>query len=63
MENDLVFLGIVGIIDNIQDDVANVINLFNKNNVYTSICTGDRKITALAIAKTTNIITDNNADC
>lgn len=59
LENQLIFLGIVGIIDNIQEGVVDIINKFNQNNVFTSICTGDRKITALEIAKQTNIIIDN----
>ena len=56
LENDLNFLGLIGIRDNVQEGVLDTIQTLNKAKIYTSICTGDRKITALAIAKEIGII-------
>lgn len=56
LENNLNLLGIIGIKDNLQEKVPQVIKKFNNLNKFTSICTGDRKITALVIAKEANII-------
>ena len=50
-EVDLNFLGLIGIRDNVQEGVLDTIKTLNKARIYTSICTGDREITALAIAK------------
>lgn len=56
LESNLNLLGVIGIKDNLQDKVSNVIKKLEKDNISTSMCTGDRKITALAIGKEANII-------
>ena len=60
LEHNLHILGIVGIKDNLQKDVCNTINKLSTIGIYTSMCTGDRKITALAVSREAGIITDNN---
>jgi magnesium-transporting ATPase (P-type) len=55
-ENDLEFLGIVGIKDNLQHHVTETINRLKERDLPCSLCTGDRKITAIAIAKEAGIL-------
>jgi magnesium-transporting ATPase (P-type) len=61
LENNLILLGIIGIKDNIQEDVHKTITMLREQNIYCCMCTGDRKITALAVAKETGIISDADA--
>lgn len=56
LENNLILLGVIGIKDNLQKDVPFVINKLKNYGVYVSMCTGDRKITALAIGKEAGLI-------
>ncbi len=58
LENNLQFLGIVGIKDNIQEDVKKTISMFHNHDIFCCMCTGDRKITALAVAKEVGMIFD-----
>jgi len=60
LEHNLQILGIIGIRDNLQDGVYDTINKLANLDVYTCMCTGDRKITAYAVARNSGIITDNN---
>ena len=56
LETNLELLGIIGIRDNLQPAVPETIAMLRKNNLESCMCTGDRKITALAIAQEANII-------
>lgn len=61
IENNLQLLGIIGIKDNIQDNVKETINMFHDQNIYCCMCTGDRKITALSVAKEVGMIIDDTS--
>ncbi len=57
-EEDLVFVGLVGMIDPARPEAANAVSIFNKAGITTIMITGDHKTTALAIAKTLGIAHD-----
>lgn len=63
LENDLHLLGIIGIRDNLQEGVKETIEQFNHYGLFSCLLTGDRKITALAIAKEAGIIDNENMIC
>ena len=56
LEQDLNLLGIIGIQDLLQNNVLETITKLSYDKIYTSICTGDRKITSLDIAYKAGII-------
>ena len=56
LENNLQYLGIIGLKDNIQIGVKETVEFLKKQKKYVSICTGDRKETALAIANDCGIL-------
>ena len=60
LENNLELLGIIGIKDNLQPGVIDTINKCKTFGLETSLLTGDRKITAMAISKEAEIITYKN---
>lgn len=57
-EEDLIFVGLVGMIDPARPEAANAVSIFNKAGITTIMITGDHKTTALAIAKTLGIAND-----
>lgn len=57
-EKDLVFLGLVGMIDPPREGVAEAVESFKRAHVDTVMITGDHADTALAIAKKLGIATD-----
>ena len=59
-EEDLIFVGLVGMIDPARPEAANAVSIFNKAGITTIMITGDHKTTALAIAKTLGIADDPN---
>ena len=59
-EEDLVFIGLVGMIDPARPEAANAVSIFKKAGITTIMITGDHKTTALAIAKTLGIASDMN---
>ncbi|QKF94201.1 P-type ATPase subfamily IV [Fadolivirus algeromassiliense] len=61
LEENLDFLGIIGIRDNLQPDVQSTINRLKQSNLHCCLLTGDRKITAIAIGKESGIL-DNEHD-
>ena len=59
-EDELVFLGLVGMIDPPREDVANAVASFQNAHVDTVMITGDHVDTALAIAKDLGIATEGS---
>jgi magnesium-transporting ATPase (P-type) len=59
-ESNLNLIGILGIQDKLIDNIQNSIEWLIRNNISMGILTGDRKVTAIAIAKQTGLITEEN---
>ena len=60
-EENLVFIGLVGMIDPPRPECKNAVDIFKKAGITTIMITGDHKTTALAIAKQLGI-TDENGE-
>ncbi len=58
LENNMVFMGLVGMIDPVRPEVTAAVNECAKAGIRPIMITGDHKDTAVAIAKTLGIITE-----
>lgn len=62
IEQNLTYIGMIGMIDPEREEVKASIDTFKKANIKTVMITGDHKITALAIAKRLGIA-NNMSEC
>ncbi|MBQ7283309.1 MAG: HAD-IC family P-type ATPase, partial [Oscillospiraceae bacterium] len=60
LENDLVFIGLTGMIDPVRPEVVDAIKECRAAGIRPVMITGDHKDTAIAIAKQLGIITDES---
>jgi len=61
IEEDMVFVGLVGMIDPPRDEVKNAISLCEQAGVKTVMITGDHKMTAVAIARELGLLKEGEA--
>ena len=59
VENDLVFLGLIGMIDPPREEAIQAIHLCEKAGIKVKMITGDHKLTAIAIAKELGLLKEN----
>jgi P-type Ca2+ transporter type 2C len=59
IEKDFVFLGIMGMIDPPREEVKEAIYTCKKAGIKVVMVTGDHKLTAVAVAKELNLLTEN----
>ncbi len=60
IEKDFVFLGIMGMIDPPREEVKEAIYTCKKAGINVVMVTGDHKLTAVAVAKELNLLTENS---
>lgn len=62
IEKNMIFLGMVGMIDPPRPEVKAAVNMAHKAGIKTYIITGDHGLTAEAIARQLNIVGDKNVE-
>jgi Ca2+-transporting ATPase len=62
LEADLTFLGLVGMIDPPRDEARQAIRACRDAGIRTVMITGDHKLTAAAVARELELLTDGNGD-
>jgi len=62
IENDLVFVGILGMIDPPREEVKEAIYLCRKAGIDVVMITGDHKLTAVAVAKELNLLDEGESE-
>lgn len=60
VEEDLTFIGLVGMIDPARPEAKSAVEIFKQAGITTIMITGDHKTTALAIARDLGIASDEN---
>ena len=63
MEQDFIFVGIVGMIDPPRPEVKDAIGICKTAGIRVVMITGDHKLTATAVAKELNLIGEKEEDC
>ena len=63
MEQDFVFVGIMGMIDPPRPEVKDAIGICKTAGIRVVMITGDHKLTAIAVAKELNLIDEKDAEC
>jgi len=61
IENEMTFVGIMGMIDPPREEVKDAISLCRNAGIKVVMVTGDHKLTAVAVAKELNLIGENDA--
>jgi Ca2+-transporting ATPase len=62
IEKDMIFVGIMGMIDPPREEVKDAIYLCKKAGIRVVMVTGDHKLTAIAVAKELNLLTENEME-
>jgi Ca2+-transporting ATPase len=62
IEGDMIFVGIMGMIDPPREEVKDAIYLCRKAGIHAVMVTGDHKLTAVAVAKELNLLGENELE-
>ena len=62
IEKDMIFAGVIGMIDPPREEVKDAIYLCKKAGIRVVMVTGDHKLTAVAVAKELNLLSENELE-